>query len=118
MNDKAKDCIFCKIAKKEVAVPIEHEDESVMAFDDKNPQAPVHILIIPKEHIKRVNDITGRTMALLGKMTLAAKDVAKKRNVLNSGYRLVINCGKDSGQLVEHLHMHLLGGRELGWPPG
>ncbi len=118
MSEKSGACIFCKIAKKEIAVPIEHEDESVIAFNDKNPHAPVHVLIIPKKHIEKVNDVTAGAIDLLGKMTLAAKEVARKRNVLDSGYRLVINCGKDSGQLVGHLHMHLLAGRQLGWPPG
>ena len=112
------DCIFCKIAKKDIRVPIEHEDESIIAFPDKNPQAPVHILIIPKEHIEKVNNITGKNMLLLGKMTMVAKEIAKKKNISDSGYRLIINCGKDGGQLVEHLHMHLLGGRHLAWPPG
>ena len=118
MNKGSGPCIFCKIAKKEIRVQVEHEEESVIAFNDKNPHAPVHVLIIPKEHIEKLNDITEETINLLGKMTLAAKEIAKKRNVFNSGYRLVINCGKDSGQMVDHLHMHLLGGRHLGWPPG
>jgi len=118
MNGKGEDCIFCKIAKKEIAVQMEHEDGSVIAFNDKNPQAPVHVLIIPKEHVGKVNDLTAGSAALLGKMTAAAKEIARKRNVFDSGYRLVINCGKDSGQLVDHLHMHLLAGRQLGWPPG
>ena len=112
------DCIFCKIAKKEIVVPIEHEDESILAFNDKKPQAPVHVLIIPKGHIGKVNDITAETAGLLGKMAMTAIALAKKKKVFDSGYRLIVNCGKDGGQLVEHLHMHLLGGRQLGWPPG
>ena len=111
-------CIFCEIAKKEIAVPAEYEDESIIAFNDKNPQAPVHVLIVPKKHIGKTNDITVETMGLLGKMTMIAKEIARKKKVFDSGYRLIINCGKDGGQLVEHLHMHLLGGRQLGWPPG
>ena len=112
------DCIFCKIAKKEIKAAIEYEDGSVVAFDDKNPQAPVHVLIIPKVHIAGLNDVTLQTMDLLGKMTMAAKEMAKKKKITDSGYRLTINCGLHGGQLVEHLHMHLLGGRVLGWPPG
>ena len=111
-------CIFCEIAKKEIGVPAEYEDESIIAFNDKNPQAPVHLLIVPKKHIVKTNDITAETMGLLGKMTMIAKEIARKKKVFDSGYRLIINCGKDGGQLVEHLHMHLLGGRQLGWPPG
>ena len=118
MDKIDKDCIFCKIAKKEIAASFEYENEEVVAFNDKNAQAPVHILIVPKRHIAKVHDITADTMGLIAKMTIAAKEIAKKKGVLDSGYRLVINCGKDSGQLVEHLHMHLLGGRSLGWPPG
>jgi histidine triad (HIT) family protein len=114
----SKDCIFCKIAKKEIKAAIEYEDESIIAFSDKNPQAPVHVLIIPKQHIGRVNDITDDSMALMGKMAMASKEIARKRGISDSGYRLVVNCGKDAGQLVEHLHMHLLGARGLGWPPG
>ena len=118
MNKGSGSCIFCKIAGKEIAVKAEYEDDSVMAFDDKNPQAPVHVLIISKKHIASLNDITGKTAGLLGNMTIAAKEIAKRRDVLDAGYRLVVNCGRDSGQAVDHLHMHLLGGRQLGWPPG
>ena len=112
------DCIFCKIAKKEIPATIEHEDGAIIAFNDKNPEAPVHVLIIPKKHIDKISDIVPETSDLLGKMILAAKEIAEKKKILDSGYRLVINCGKDGGQLIEHLHIHLLGGRQLGWPPG
>ena len=118
MNKKVKDCIFCKIAEKEIAVPVNYEDETIIAFNDKNPQAPVHILIIPKKHIAKVSDLTDTADGLLSKMAMAANEIAKKNKVSDSGYRLIINCGKDGGQLVEHLHMHLLGGRQLAWPPG
>ena len=111
-------CIFCKIAKKEIQVPLEYEDNDIIAFSDKDPQAPVHILIVPKSHIARINDITSKNTGLLGKMAVIAKEIAGKKNVFDSGYRLVLNCGKDGGQAVEHMHMHLLGGRQLGWPPG
>ena len=118
MCDKGSDCMFCKIAKKEIKSTIEYEDESIIAFNDKNPEAPLHVLIIPKGHIERTNNITVDTMDLLGKMVIVANKIAQRRGVLDSGYRLVINCGKDGGQLIEHLHMHLLGGRQLRWPPG
>lgn len=111
-------CIFCKIAKKEIGAAIEYEDGSVIAFNDKDPQAPVHVLIMPKEHIGSVNDITAGTTGLLETMVIAAKEIARKKGIYDSGYRLTINCGKDGGQLIEHLHMHLLGGRQFGWPPG
>lgn len=118
MGEKTKDCIFCKIAGKEITVPIKYEDESIIAFNDKNPQAPVHVLIIPKEHIATLNDVTNKTEALLGKMAIIAKEIAEKEKVSASGYRVVINCGENGGQLIEHLHMHLLGDRKLSWPPG
>lgn len=118
MSNKGGDCIFCKIAKKEISTSIEYENESIVAFNDKSPEAPVHILIIPKEHITGVNNIKADNMKLLGKMAMVAREIAGKKKVLDSGYRLIINCGKDGGQLIEHLHMHLLGGRQLGWPPG
>ena len=118
MGGNSSDCVFCKIAKKEIEVSIEYEDESIIAFNDRDPQAPVHVLIVPKGHIAKVNDLDGSSIKLAGKMTAAAKEIAKKKNVFDSGYRLVMNCGKDGGQAIEHLHMHLLGGRGLGWPPG
>jgi len=118
MCNKDNGCIFCKIAEKEIKTSIEYEDESIIAFNDKNPEAPVHVLIIPREHIRSVNDLTASDMKLLGKMAIAAKEIAKKKKVFDSGYRLIINCGKDAGQLIGHLHMHLLGGRQFGWPPG
>ena len=118
MRTGKDNCIFCKIAKKEIAVSVEYEDGTILAFNDKDPQAPVHVLLVPKEHIENVNDLTGAAKALLGEMAIAAQEIAKKREVSGTGYRMVINCGKDSGQLVRHLHMHLLGGRRFGWPPG
>lgn len=114
----SEECIFCKIAKREIGTSIEYEDESIIAFNDIEPQAPIHMLIMPKRHIGRVNDISVDTAKLLDKMVLVAKEMARKRGVFDSGYRMVINCGKDGGQLIEHLHMHLLGGRQFGWPPG
>lgn len=113
-----ENCIFCKIARKEIKTQVEYEDESIIAFNDKEPQAPIHVLIIPRKHIGRVNDISVDTIELLGKMVIGAKEIAQKKGIIDSGYRLIINCGKDAGQLIEHLHIHLLGGRQLGWPPG
>ena len=111
-------CIFCKIARKEISSSIEYEDEQTIAFNDVNPEAPVHVLIIPKLHIAKIDSIDEKSMGLLGKMAMVANTIARKRKISESGFRLVINCGKDGGQVVDHLHMHLLGGRQFGWPPG
>ena len=113
-----RDCIFCKIARKEIPAKIAYEDTGVVAFEDLNPKAPVHILIIPKKHIERISDIEDADAALIGNMALAAKKIAKEKNIESSGYRLVANCNKDAGQEVFHIHMHLLGGRKFSWPPG
>lgn len=118
MSNKNSDCIFCKMATKKIETSLEYEDESIIAFNDKDPQAPVHVLVIPKEHIEKINDITVDTIKLLGKMVMVSKEIAQKKKIFDSGYRLIINCGKDGGQLIEHLHIHLIGGRRLGWPPG
>ncbi|MCB4792610.1 MAG: histidine triad nucleotide-binding protein [Elusimicrobia bacterium] len=112
------DCLFCRIAKKEVPSKIVFENEQIFAFWDIDPKAPVHILIVPKKHISGLNDITCADNELLGKLANAAKDIAKKENIDKSGFRLVVNCGKDAGQAVDHIHFHLLGGRKLSWPPG
>lgn len=118
MNEYKNECIFCKIGRKEIPVKLEYEDDFMAAFNDKNPQAPVHILIIPKTHIARISDVSRKENDLLGRMLMAAKDIAATKGLSSSGYRLVINCGRDSGQLVDHLHIHLLGGRSFSWPPG
>lgn len=112
------DCLFCKIIRKEIAANIIYEDEKVLAFDDINPQAPSHILIIPKEHIPTINDLTEDQNELIGYLVLTAKKIAKKLGVDETGYRLVLNCNPDSGQMVYHIHLHLLGGRQMTWPPG
>lgn len=106
-------CIFCAIGQGTAPATIEYQSETVLAFRDVNPQAPVHLLIIPKTHIAGINGATAEHVGVLGEMLLAAKEVAGKLN-LTDGYRLVINQGLHGGQLVDHLHMHLLGGRELG----
>lgn len=108
------DCIFCAIAKKEAQAEIVYEDDQLLAFKDINPQAPVHLLIIPKEHIASNNDLGEGNQALIGKIIYQAKLLAEQNGIDQSGYRLVFNCGKNAGQLVNHIHLHLLGGGSLG----
>jgi len=111
--------IFSKIVNKEIKADIVYEAETVLAFNDINPQAPVHVLIIPKIEIPKVTDLKGSEhAALLGDMIDAANKIAKELNIDKDGFRLVMNCGDNGGQDVYHLHMHLLGGRKMNWPPG
>jgi histidine triad (HIT) family protein len=110
--------IFEKIARREISAQIVLEDEDAIAFHDVNPQAPVHVLIVPKRVIPRLAEATDGDAELLGKLLLAARDVAKKLDVEQSGYRIVINSGPDAGESVPHLHIHLLAKRSLAWPPG
>ena len=112
------DCIFCKIAAGEIPADIVYDDGEVLAFRDITPEAPVHLLLIPRRHIATLNDLSEADAALVGRLYLAGKQIAAKLGVAESGYRTVINCNRDAGQLVFHIHMHLLAGRELGWPPG
>lgn len=112
------DTIFAKIIRREIPADIVYENENVLAFRDIKPQAPVHILIIPKKEIPKVTDIKKEDSVLLGEMFQAANELADKMNISKDGFRLVLNCGNDAGQEVYHLHMHLLGGRKLSWPPG
>ena len=107
------DCIFCKIVAGQIPSDVVYTDDRVIAFRDINPMAPVHLLIIPREHIVSLNDITERETPLLGHMVQVSKQLAKQQGVGTKGYRVVINCGSQGGQVVRHLHMHLLGGREL-----
>ena len=111
-------CIFCKIIKKEMPAKIVAEDELSLAFEDINPQAPVHILIIPKKHYSSLIDIPEEERSLLGHLIIKAREIAKEKGLEKTGYRLVLNTGKDAGQAVFHIHLHLLGGREMSWPPG
>lgn len=111
-------CLFCKIANDEIPCERVYKDESIVAFKDINPQAPIHILIIPKEHIATVNNLKAHEFPLLGKMTQTATQLAHELNVANDGYRLVLNCNAHGGQQVFHIHLHLLAGRQLTWPPG
>ena len=115
MND---DCVFCKIANGEYGTKFIYEDEELLAFRDINPQAPVHVLIIPREHIARINQLSNLNQSLTGKMILIANKIAQAENISVNGYRLVFNCGLEGGQEVEHIHLHLLGGRQMNWPPG
>ena len=109
------DCIFCKIAKKEIPAEIIYEDDVIMAFRDANPVAPVHILIIPKSHIPSINHLGLKDKTLIGELILVAQKIAREQKVDKSGYRLIINMGKDAGQTVDHLHLHLIGGHRLPW---
>ncbi|THB66294.1 MAG: histidine triad nucleotide-binding protein [Gammaproteobacteria bacterium] len=112
------DCIFCKMVSGEIKADVVAETDEILAFRDINPQAPVHILIIPKKHIATTNDITEEDAELIGKMTLTAKQIAAEQNISENGYRLVLNCNQHGGQSVDHIHFHLLGGRQMMWPPG
>ena len=110
--------IFTKIIAKEMPATIVYEDDSALAFRDINPHAPVHILIVPKKEILRVSKATGSDESLLGHLLIVAAEIARREGIDGTGYRLVINNGRDAGETVPHLHVHLLGGRTLSWPPG
>lgn len=111
------DCIFCKIANGEIPSNTVYEDDQLICFHDADPQAPVHVLIIPKKHIPSLDEVTEEDKELLGTIMLKVKDLAKDLG-LENGYRLVSNCGEDGFQTVQHLHFHLLGRRKMTWPPG
>ena len=112
------DCLFCKIVNRDINADVVFESENIIAFNDINPQAPTHILIIPKRHIPTINDLIESDCDNLGQLFLVAASIAKKNNFSNEGYRVVMNCNSAAGQTVFHLHLHLLGGRALMWPPG
>ena len=111
------DCIFCKLANGEIPYNKVYEDDRILCFHDADPQAPVHVLIIPKKHIPSLDDVTEEDRDLLGDIMLKVKDLAKDLG-LENGYRVVNNCGEDGFQTVRHLHVHLLGKRKMTWPPG
>jgi len=111
-------CLFCKISTKEIKATIIYEDELVVAFHDIAPQAPHHILIIPRKHIATINDFSSEDTMLLGHMMQTGKKIAATLNIAEDGFRLVMNCNKHGGQAVYHIHFHLLGGRQMAWPPG
>ena len=112
------DCLFCKIIDGEIPGDIVYENDSVLAFNDINPIAPVHILVIPKEHIATLNDLEEKHTQTMGKLFLAAKKIASEKGFSESGYRTVFNCNKDGQQTVFHTHLHLIAGRQMTWPPG
>ena len=112
------DCLFCKMVAGEIEPDKVYEDDEVMAFRDISPQAPTHVLVIPKRHIATLNDLDSDNSAVIGKMAFVASQLAKQEGFAEQGYRTVMNCNADGGQAVFHIHLHLLGGRPLGWPPG
>ena len=112
------DCLFCSIASKDIPADIVYEDETVIAFRDIHAQAPTHALVIPKKHIATINDIDSSDNQLLGHMIQTAKRIASDEGASDNGYRLVMNCNDDGGQTVYHIHLHVLAGRSLQWPPG
>ena len=112
------DCIFCKIGRKEIPAKLAYEDRQVVAFEDLNPQAPTHTLVIPKAHYATLDDVGPEQEALLGHLLVVATQIARDKGLADAGYRLVANCREGAGQSVFHIHLHLLGGRRFGWPPG
>lgn len=112
------ECLFCKIIDKKIPAQLEYEDEDMAAFRDVNPQAPLHLLIVPKKHIAKIEDLTESDSELMGKLIVLAKKLAKEKNVEKGSFRLVFNNGALAGQSVFHIHLHLLGGRKMSWPPG
>jgi histidine triad (HIT) family protein len=112
------DCVFCKIVRGEAEARIVYRDDHVTAFEDIAPQAPTHIVLVPNRHIRCLNEVVGDEEGLLADLLMAAQRVAELAGLTGSGYRLVINTGRDAGQSVPHLHVHVLGGRRLKWPPG
>ncbi len=112
------DCIFCRIAARKMPARIVYEDEQVVAFEDINPQAPVHLLVIPRRHIPTALDISPEDGALIGRMLRTAGALARERKIADRGFRIVLNTNPEAGQTVYHMHLHLLGGRPMHWPPG
>ena len=112
------DCLFCRMVSGEIQPEIVYDDELVLAFRDINPQAPVHVLVIPKKHISTINDLQEEDVEVAGRLLQVAKKVAHETGIDVSGYRTVMNCNNDGGQSVFHLHLHLMGGRRMHWPPG
>jgi histidine triad (HIT) family protein len=111
-------CIFCKIVSKEIPAKIIYKDERVIAFEDANPQAPVHTLVIPRKHISSTLDLKDEDYQLIGHMFRTAKEIARGKGIAERGFRLVVNTNPEAGQTVYHIHLHLLGGRHMHWPPG
>lgn len=112
------DCLFCKIIQRKIPGSIVYEDDRVLAFNDINPQAPTHVLLVPKRHIASINDLVPDDDRIVGELARRAAVIAKERGIADGGYRLVFNTNRDAGQSVFHIHLHLLGGRSMQWPPG
>ena len=112
------DCLFCRIAEGSIPASIIHQDDAVIAFRDIHPQAPTHVLVVPRRHVTSLLDLAPGDDALVGAMVRRARDLARDLGLGERGFRLVMNCGDDAGYSVHHIHLHLLGGRPLGWPPG
>jgi histidine triad (HIT) family protein len=112
----ADGCLFCRIIRQEIPARLVYENDHVVAFRDINPQAPTHVLVVPREHVPSLNE--AKDAAMIGRLSLAAAEIAKAEGVAESGYRTVVNTNRGAGQTVFHVHLHLLGGRDFGWPPG
>lgn len=113
-----QDCLFCKILNGDIPADIIYESDSAIAFRDINPQAPTHVLVIPRKHVATINDLNEEDQEIVGSLYLAAKDIARAEGISDEGYRAVMNCNEGAGQSVFHIHLHVLGGRALDWPPG
>ena len=112
------DCLFCKIVRSEIPASIVYQDDRLIAFDDINPQAPTHVLIVPRRHVSTLNDLDAADDQLIGEMVRRAAAIASERGISAGGYRTVFNTNREAGQTVFHIHLHLIGGRSLAWPPG
>lgn len=112
------DCLFCRISAGELDAELIYETDTVIGFRDINPQAPTHVLIVPRRHISTIDDLGETDAEIVGKLFLAARDIGRQEGVTDAGYRTVMNCNAAAGQTVFHIHLHLLGGRDLSWPPG
>jgi histidine triad (HIT) family protein len=112
------DCLFCKIVKREIPSSIVYEDDRVLAFNDINPQAPTHVLVIPKRHVASLDELAAGDDAIVGELVRRAALIARERGIAAGGYRTVFNTNRDAGQTVFHIHLHLIGGRAMSWPPG
>jgi histidine triad (HIT) family protein len=118
LENTMSDCLFCRIIDGEIPSDVIYESDTALAFRDINPQAPTHVLVIPRKHVSTINDIGEDDQPLVGSLFTAAKEIAATEGLADDGYRVVMNCGEGAGQSVFHIHLHLLGGRSLGWPPG
>ena len=116
--DVSGSCIFCKIVNKQIPATVVSTSDQWMSFNDTNPQAPTHIVLIPKKHITNLAELNSEDVTLMGNLFLEATRITKEKNISQPGYRIVINCNADGGQTVSHLHLHILGGRRMTWPPG